>query len=271
MIRLACRIARVVAFTSIFLAVLAESAFGQTQLFSETGLSASDSDSPGVVFNGDRSFVLETGESACCTVSGSKGGGTVNVTPIYQTLGGNMTFRVDLDTRKFNGETEVEDSGTFTTQCFLAPTSLQRTPAGNNRIGVVVEISSETASIDVTCTETSMAVGYNTSVSDFNFLEIQNDLRNDITVSYLLNSQVDTSISSTGSFAISSLGRRDLDIHSLTGAGQFGRVLIGHDGPPNSVNCILAQYSNSNSGFTPTVRDECRSRGPFSITQPLSD
>jgi hypothetical protein len=98
------------------------------------------------------------------------------------------------------------------------------------------------------CTETTLYGGFNTSVTDFNFVEISNLL----TTTNLSNGVIIGKIVATDSitnqvlldreFTINPEDRIDIDIHSVTGAGKFGPIIIYHDGPPGSLRAVTSQY-----------------------------
>jgi len=119
-----------------------------------------------------------------------------------------------------------------------------------------------TTSAQVWCQETSLYGNYNTSVSDFNFLEItaRNALStNTINLKVRLKSSVSGEIRNAD-LAINLGGssgdtvRRDISIHDLLGnVADFGDIRITHDGSPGQVSAKLSQYditSTSPLNFT---------------------
>ncbi len=127
------------------------------------------------------------------------------------------------------------------------------------------------------CEETSLFGGYNTSVTDFNFLEINVSnstfagggvggttvngtvLLRDVVngVSYQVPFTVTTD-------AVTGLGRKDIDIHTLVGNKSFGPVIINHDGPPGAVAARVVQYNITSQNpldFVPVLEQQFVARG----------
>ena len=105
-------------------------------------------------------------------------------------------------------------------------------------------------SAQIWCEETSLYGNYNTSVSDFNFLEItaRTSISSTINFKVRLKSAVTGQILNTD-FTLtldSSTGdtiRRDVSIHDLLGnTADFGDVRITHDGAPGQVSARISQY-----------------------------
>ena len=106
--------------------------------------------------------------------------------------------------------------------------------------------------VSITCRETTLAGGFNTSVTDFNFLELTNTLQanegdNGVITGRIIarNSINDTEIVNS-SFSVNPTDRLDIDIHSAAGSGAFGPIFICHNGPPNSLKAVTSQYNITN-------------------------
>jgi hypothetical protein len=102
--------------------------------------------------------------------------------------------------------------------------------------------------LTVSCKETTLLGGFNTSVTDFNFIELTNSLQSNedddgvITGTLIAqNAITDTEIINT-SFSVNPKDRVDFDVHSAAGTGAFGTVFVCHDGPPNSLKAVTSQY-----------------------------
>lgn len=123
-------------------------------------------------------------------------------------------------------------------------------------------VDSHYAQQNVECIETTLFGGYNTNVTDFNFLEISNILQGteeaavnaymtvtDLSGIVLVDSQ---------NYRIQPGTRTDIDIHSIVGPAKYGTITIAHDGPPGALKAALTQYrvqSWSPLDFYPVARE----------------
>jgi len=98
----------------------------------------------------------------------------------------------------------------------------------------------------VRCSETTLFGGFNTAVTDFNFIEITNtlavtDQNGDISVRIIANANIAGTEVLNTTVSIAAGERRDIDVHSVAGS-DFGPVTITHNGPPGSIRAVNAQY-----------------------------
>ncbi len=112
----------------------------------------------------------------------------------------------------------------------------------------------------VRCTETSLYGGFNTSVTDFNFLEIRNLASSGTIIGRVLarNTVSGGTIVFDQPFSVAAGQRVDLNIHGTVGAGAFGPIVITHDGAPGAINAVLNQYnitSTSPLDFEPVSQE----------------
>ncbi len=121
------------------------------------------------------------------------------------------------------------------------------------------------ANIPVQCDETTLFGGFNTSVTDFNFLEITNTTDSDQIVEIIAinsvsgNSRVIDGLVST----VRANTRSDIDIHSRVGTGAFGPMIIKSYGPAGSLRAVLSQYNITSSvplDFAPVSFIEFKTR-----------
>ena len=149
-------------------------------------------------------------------------------------------------------------------KCFIAPTA----DVYVLDVNVGADNSIQTTS-SVECTETTLFGGYNTSVSQFNFLEISNTLIG--SVDDAVTVRIDARNSVTGATVITGQqrvipagSRVDVDLHSIVGSGAFGPLTISHDGPPGAIRAAVAQYrvtGTSPPASVPVSREELTTRG----------
>ncbi len=199
---------------------------------------------------------LQANRSACCTITASD-------SPLahFRQFAGGAPYGITTrgkDSPPANREINFVTPARSARACFLAgdtatlaSTSIVFSPGFNN-------IGSGTGSnVTVLCQNTALIGGYNTSVTDFNFLEIL--LSNSVTTDgrfAIDGSQVDVVLlirdAVTGSAfrqrlrinsnAGDGLGRADVAIHDIVGPGKFGSIIINHSGPPGSITARLVQY-----------------------------
>ena len=129
---------------------------------------------------------------------------------------------------------------------------------------------SGTADIDAACEETTLFGNYNTSVSEFNFLELT--VRTGAGVTTVAGT-IRLQSATTGAtvlrqFSISTGGvstdtvRQDIAIHdAIGGIADFGDIRIFHNGAPGQVSARVSQYdvtSTSPLNFTLVGQDVLR-------------
>ena len=125
------------------------------------------------------------------------------------------------------------------------------------------------------CDETTLYAGFNTSVTDFNFLELTNLLdtgttsggSRDLTAIVTAVNTVpnpDVTVINGESFTVPVGSRTDVDIHSRSGPGAFGPVKICHNGAPGSLKAVVSQYNITSTApfdFAPVSQEVAVTRG----------
>ena len=107
----------------------------------------------------------------------------------------------------------------------------------NLGIGVLIQLN-----------ETTLVGGYNTSVTNYNFLELTNTLvkashdTGVIAGKYTIKNSITNQVVTTQSFTVNPQDRIDISIHDLVGAGSFGTITLLHNGPAGSLKGIVSQY-----------------------------
>lgn len=126
-----------------------------------------------------------------------------------------------------------------------------------------------TGLFNVECDETTLYGGFNTSVTDFNFLELTNTLTghaviNAVTVEITVtNAITKQAIINKQSMQIAPGDRADIDLHTPAGHSVFGTVVVSHDGPPGSLKGVVSQYvitSTNPLAFVPVAREVLTTR-----------
>ena len=105
-------------------------------------------------------------------------------------------------------------------------------------------------SSSIRCVETTLVGGFNTSVTDFNFLEMSiqaldtflPDLKGKVIITTVVNPQT-VEIPFTFDFSGGPEPRLDISIHDAIGnVNDFGQITIIHNGPADMVSAKLTQY-----------------------------
>ena len=132
-----------------------------------------------------------------------------------------------------------------------------------------IEPVSVSANVWVQCSETTLFGGFNTSVTDYNFLELTNTSGTAITVNVIgWNSITGSTTPVVNLSALVPANRRlDIDIHSLVGSGVYGSLLVKHDGAPGSLRAVLNQYNitSTNGDFAPVNTLEFKTRKQLAV------
>lgn len=107
----------------------------------------------------------------------------------------------------------------------------------NLGIGVLIQLN-----------ETTLIGGYNTSVSDYNFLELTNILvanthdNGVITGKFIVRNSTTDQIVTTKTFTVNPQDRIDINIHEIVGPKSFGSITLLHNGPAGGLKGNVAQY-----------------------------
>ena len=112
------------------------------------------------------------------------------------------------------------------------------------------------SNVRVACEETTLYGGYNTNATELNFLEITNVLGGSGSVS---DEEERVTVSVRGfdaqtreqtvdsSFVLGGQSRRDLALHDLVGANNFGLLQICHDAPRGAIQANVSRYNITSS------------------------
>jgi len=131
------------------------------------------------------------------------------------------------------------------------------TPSGAENYGfytiTMEQTTEESRNTFLRCIPTSVQCSFNTSVNDFNFLEITNQESIASVFSYITRDF--TGATTTGGGSVAAGSRSDFDIHSKVGASRFGSLVV-HPlifanpsvgfGFQGGLQARLSQYSGTN-------------------------
>lgn len=190
-------------------------------------------------------FVAAEDRSYCCSINSSTAGANIRFSTVYDTPGETPDYsdypinaRGDWEPLLGTGPAEAR-ACLSTAKDYLAPAAPYDLP----RLRITHDAGGPVPA-GVICYETTLFGGFNTFVTDFNFLELTNTTNSDITVDVVAFNSVTGSQTPIVSqnLTLKANSRKDLDIHSAAGSGAYGPVLVMHNGTPGSVIAILNQY-----------------------------
>ncbi|MCC6220613.1 MAG: hypothetical protein IT291_05145 [Deltaproteobacteria bacterium] len=186
------------------------------------------------------SLQVEADRSYACTVLGDGTGTNLDLSDTLSYSGGTLTGR-------FTGNMTpvVTEEGT------LGDNRLSFTPTVSGLHTMTLtnaESGGENAKIE--CQETTLYGGYNTNVSDFNFLELLNTTNDTVTALVTAINFDGTVVIDQQSVSIAANRRADVDIHTAAGANKFGLIMVSHNGPFGALQGRVSMYSGTTSSFT---------------------
>lgn len=192
---------------------------------------------------GDSIFsTVENGRSYCCEIFHV---GQSNIVPRLESVtpsGGNLE---DLVSRGRNAPwLGAGTNPASARRCFrFAGTSTV------SRTFITLDVEANANPIPnarVRCSETTLFGGFNTAVTNFNFIEITNTLATtdqdgSVRVKIVANANIAGTEVLNTAVSLAAGERKDIDVHSVAGS-DFGPVTITHNGPPGSIRAVNAQY-----------------------------
>ncbi len=131
--------------------------------------------------------------------------------------------------------------------------SLGYTASGITTTGTPTEI-------EMQCVETSLYGSFNTSVNNFNFLEVTNTANSTINGFITATSFDGQTVIDARAFSVEANKRLDVDIHTPAGANNFGTIKVTHDGPFGSIMATTSYYKGTAEDFTLTGTVPARPR-----------
>ena len=102
----------------------------------------------------------------------------------------------------------------------------------------------------VECAETTLYGGYNTNVSNFNFLEVVNISNTAISGTITATNSNGTVVINKQAFTVSANNRLDVDVHTPAGAGKYGSIRVTYNGPVGALQAYVSQYNGTASSFS---------------------
>jgi hypothetical protein len=230
------------------------------------GKQAATGDGRFTVYDGDRLLVsLNENRSYCCQVDTENSGVLESTHPYFASemvtaISGSGTLPLPI-TGTYKGldsppvtEGYQQTSAGQSRVCFITP------DIGPLWVAVfalpIAAPQGVSTNVRASCEETTLFGGYNTNVSEFNFLEVTNTgtFATDIVaiIRDMAGAELDRLV------WIHPAGVRiDIDIHSRVGAGNYGSIIIDSAGPRGSIKAVLSEYkitSRNPLAFEPTVK-----------------
>ena len=105
--------------------------------------------------------------------------------------------------------------------------------------------------VQIRCYATTVFGEFNTTVSNFNFLQLSNKGNADCTATIALVDNNGAAITLTSpTVTVPAQQRRDVDLHTPAGTNKFGTVRITHDCPFKTLDGTVSQYVGTVSSFS---------------------
>ncbi len=113
--------------------------------------------------------------------------------------------------------------------------------------------------------DSTLSGGFNTSVTNFNFLELTNNLNSVssdngvITGKITAKNVITDAVVLNSNFTVGAGDRIDISLHDAVGAGVFGIVTVVHNGPAGSLRGVVSQYrlvSTTPFDFEPVLQQQ---------------
>ena len=216
-------------------------AFGQVsfyELATNETFEISSLDTADMVF-----ALIENDRSYCCQIYHV---GQSNIVPKFSSITPNSGALADLSSR---GQAApwlgAGNNSVDSRRCFRAQVT---SPV--NRTFITLGLAANSSPVPnarLLCKDTTLYGGFNTAVTDFNFIEITNTLiaSTDLTNSVVVNIKANGTISGNQvlntTITVQPGQRMDVDVHSVA-ANDFGPVTITHNGPQGSIRAVNVQY-----------------------------
>jgi hypothetical protein len=225
----------------------------------------------GTVVNGNQVLIaVDPGSSYCCeTLTAAPNSIFFSSNVVEMRSSGSPSGSV---TGRFAGSDSPRLFDGWARLCFVVPSTMVY-PSATLTMGTIY---SSITNVQVYCDETTLYGGFNTSITDFNFLEITNTLQNvspdvaDRTLNLTLTAvntvpDPDVTVINQESFTVAAGTRRDINIHERAGSGAFGTLRLAHNGSPGAIKAVLSQYNivsvTPALDFAPVAQDVLRVRG----------
>ena len=226
---------------------------------------------PSMATNDRLKVAVDPGSSYCCELISAAASSvffTSNTIQIlsYSDVAGNVTGRPA-------GSDSPRLGDSWARMCFVVPSTVAY-PSAFLTVGTYGVLTD----VQAYCNETTLYGGFNTSVTDFNFLEITNTLEtvttplSGRTITLTLSAintvpEPDATVINSDSFTVAAGSRYDVNIHERAGSGAFGPIKLAHNGAPGSIKAIVSQYNIvtvTPFDFAPVAQEVLRVRSELS-------
>lgn len=134
-------------------------------------------------------------------------------------------------------------------KCFYATGNPSNISSHRVRATITFTSGSSTGQTEARLFDTTLIGSFNTSVTDFNFMELTNTLsttnRDDGVISGTITAKnvITDVVIFTRAFTVNPGDRVDVNIHEAAGPGAFGIIVVGHNGPAGSLKGYVSQYN----------------------------
>ena len=120
----------------------------------------------------------------------------------------------------------------------------------NHRVRATFSFTTGTSAgqTELRLNDTTLIGGFNTSVTNYNFLELTNSLsptgrdNGVITGTITAKNVITDVVFLTRTFTVNAGSRIDINLHDAVGSGAFGIIVVSHNGPAGGLKGYVGQY-----------------------------
>lgn len=219
----------------------------------------------GAIISGTKfSSSLELGRSYTCTVSSNDPASELALSATIEQPYGNQGIVKLIGDLSPAVAVPSSDASNTDNRVSIIPTSLQmcNPSLGCQDLGrsglheITVTTKSGGENVEFMCEDSTLFVGFNTSVSDYNWLELERQSAGGLSILSTIESSTGATLGTRSTDLISGGHRRfDVGVHDIVGSGVYGRIVLRHNGPVGALRARLAQYTVQNGKVVPTVSE----------------
>lgn len=99
---------------------------------------------------------------------------------------------------------------------------------------------------------------YNTFSADFNFLELVSHSADAETGEFVFYDDNGNALGDAADYTLSSLNRRDFDIHSVVGPNKVGQIIVSSNSEEDNISAAVSYYNSVTGGLLQTVSLACK-------------
>lgn len=134
-------------------------------------------------------------------------------------------------------------------KCFIVAGDITKITSNRVKANITFTTGTTAGQTEVRLNDSTLIGGFNTSVTDFNFLELTNSLsptnrdNGVISGAIIIKNVITDAIVSSKEFTVNPSDRVDINIHEAVGPSVFGIISVIHNGPSGSLKGYVSLYN----------------------------